>query len=406
MISVKQCVLSIMFCTMTFSLSAEDKTTIKLSDGSSLTGKIVVQRPGIDITIATESASFVVDDSKILSKKQKKVKYEDLAREWKRWALTEKALQGNANGRYLVFYEIKTKDYIFTDVVKVEHADVPKQTYENRVPNTYKIKWKDVSSILRFPSKNEGKPTIEDEVTTTSGQTYQGFIVSQQLGDKISIKTSKGVIELNWSTIAETRKVSSTKSIRINEIADYTNTIILKDGTSKTGLIVVQHYGKKEKEQYVTILNEKGERENVLLSKISEYRTTYQTTTKDIYEHNFVYVNEFHIKPAKTKQEGDNTYYTDKKVFPFPEGIVISFKTSGAKLSGEWRLIALDSMLMNDGSSTQGFSSKTRESNSIKPSTTDLTDNVSSISFIYLSPGFYALVHDNNTETYIIKITK
>ena len=406
MISVKQIILSIVSCTMAFSLSAEEKTTIKLTDGSSLTGKIVVQRPGIDITIATESASFVIDDSKILSWKQKKVKYEDLAREWKRWALTEKALQGNANGRYLVFYEVRTKDYLFTDVVKVEHVDAPKQTYENRVPNTYKIKWKDVSSILRSPSKNDGRPVIEDEVTTTSGQTYQGFIVSQQLGDKISIKTPKGVTELNWNSIAETRKVSSSKSLKINEIADYTNTIILKDGTSKTGIIAVQHYGKKEKEQYVTILNEKGERENILLGKISEYRTAYQDRTKPVYEHDFIYVNEFHIKQAKTKVEGDNTYYTDKKVFPFPEGIVISFKTGGAKLSGEWRLIALDSMLMNDGSSTQGFSSKTRESNSIKPSTTDLTDNVSSISFTYLSPGFYALVHDSSPETYIIKITK
>lgn len=251
MISVKHLILSIVSCTMAFSLSAEEKTTIKLSDGSSLTGKIVVQRPGIDITIATESASFVIDDSKILSRKQKKVKYEDLAREWKRWALTEKSLQGNANGRYLVFYEVKTKDYLFTDVVKVEHVDAPKQTYENRVPNTYKIKWKDVSSILRSPSKNDGRAVIEDEVTTTSGQTYQGFIVSQQLGDKISIKTQKGVTELNWNSIVETRKVSSSKSLKINEIADYTNTIILKDGTSKTGIIAVQHYGKKEKEQYV-----------------------------------------------------------------------------------------------------------------------------------------------------------
>ena len=402
MISVKQIILSIVSCTMAFSLSAEEKTTIKLTDGSSLTGKIVVQRPGIDITIATESASFVIDDSKILSRKQKKVKYEDLAREWKRWALTEKSLQGNANGRYLVFYEVKTKDYLFTDVVKVEHVDAPKQTYENRVPNTYKIKWKDVSSILRSPSKNDGRAVIEDEVTTTSGQTYQGFIVSQQLGDKISIKTQKGVTELNWNSIVETRKVSSSKSLKINEIADYTNTIILKDGTSKTGIIAVQHYGKKEKEKYVTILNEKGERENILLGKISEYRTAYQDRTKPVYEHDFIYVNEFHIKQAKTKVEGDNTYYTDKKVFPFPEGIVISFKTGGAKLSGEWCLIALDSMLMNDGSSTQGFSSKTRESNSIKPSTTDLTDNA----FTYLSPGFYALVHDSSPETYIIKITK
>ena len=59
------------------SIHAEDKTTIRLSDGSSLIGKIIVQRPGVDITIATESASFVVDDAQMLSIKQKKVKYEN-----------------------------------------------------------------------------------------------------------------------------------------------------------------------------------------------------------------------------------------------------------------------------------------------------------------------------------------
>lgn len=404
--TVKRIILLVIAGIMVLSVHAEDKTTIKLSDGSSLIGKIIVQRPGIDITIATESASFVVDDAQMLSKKQKKVKYENLPREWKRWALTEKALQGDANGRYLILYEIRTKNYLLTDVAKVEHSDAPKISYDNIIPNTYKIKWKDVSAILKETVNIDGKPFVEDEITTNSGKTYQGFIVSQRPGDKIAIKTKKNTVDLKWNEISETRKISSSKSFKVYDIVGYTNTVVLKDGTTKSGVITVQHYGKKEKDQYITLLYANGEKENIQSGKISEYRTDYQNDSKAPYSQDNVYVNEFRIKPAITKLEDGNTYYTDKKVFPFPEGIVITFKSLGAKFQEAWNLIALDNMLMKNGSSTQGFSPKTRESNSIKPSTTDLSDNVSSISFTYLSPGFYALVNDSSSESYIIKIVK
>lgn len=404
--SVKRIILLVIAGIEVLSIHAEDKTTIRLSDGSSLIGKIIVQRPGIDITIATESASFVVDDAQMLSKKPKKVKYENLPREWKRWALTEKALQGDANGRYLILYEIRTKNYLLTDVAKVEHSDVPKISYDNIMPNTYKIKWKDVSAILKETVNRDGKPVVEDEITTNSGKTYQGFIVSQRPGDKLAIRTQKNTIDLKWNEISETRKISSSKSFKVYNIVGYTNTVVLKDGTTKTGVIIVQHYGKKEKDQYITLLYANGEKENIQSGKISEYRTDYQDGSKAAYSQDNVYVNEFRVKPAITKLEDGNTYYTDKKVFPFPEGIVITFKSLGAKFQETWNLIALDNMLMKNGSSTQGFSPKTRESNSIKPSTTDLSDNVSSISFTYLSPGFYALVNESSSETYIIKIVK
>ena len=404
--TVKRIILLVIAGIVVLSIHAEDKTTIRLSDGSSLIGKIIVQRPGVDITIATESASFVVDDAQMLSIKQKKVKYENLPREWKRWALTEKALQGDANGRYLILYEIRTKNYLLTDVAKVEHSDAPKISYDNIMPNTYKIKWKDVSAILKETVNIDGKPVVEDEITTNSGKTYQGFIVSQRPGDKIAIKTKKNTIDLRWNEISETRKISSSKSFKVYDIVGYTNTVVLKDGTTKSGVITVQHYGKKEKDQYITLLYANGEKENIQSGKISEYRTDYQNDSKAPYSQDNVYVNEFRIKPAITKLEDGNTYYTDKKVFPFPEGIVITFKSLGAKFQGTWNLIALDNMLMKNGSSTQGFSPVTRESNSIKPSTTDLSDNVSSISFTYLSPGFYALVNESSSETYIIKIVK
>ena len=61
---------------------------------------------------------------------------------------------------------------------------------------------------------------------------------------------------------------------------------------------------------------------------------------------------------------------------------------------------------MENGTTTQGYTGKSRTENAISPSTRDLSDGVSSISFTYLSPGYYALVNNDSMETYIIKITK
>ena len=366
--NIKKMILWVAIVMLPLNLFADEITTLKLADGSTVKGKIVVQRPGKDITIAAETASFVVEAANLKSLRSKKVKYEELSREWKRWALEKKKLQGDANGRYLIFNEITTKKYVFSDVVKMTHPKSPKETYEQVVPTTYNIKWSDIATIERSISNVPSKMAIDDEVTT--------------------------------------RKVAHTTGQKLYDIMNYTNILVLKNESTKEGVIMAQHYGKKAKEKYVTLLHKNGSKENIQTDEIIEFRTTYKQQVSEVYKQDLVYVNEFHISKAKTREEADNTYYVDKKVFPFPEGIVITFKSVGAKFQESWNLIALENMKMSNGSYTQGYTSKMKESNSIKPSTTDLTNNVSSISFTYLSPGFYALVNPNRKETYIIKIVK
>ena len=406
MVNVKKILLEVALVLLPLSVCADDITTLKLTDGSTLTGKVIVQRPGKDITIATETASFVVETSNLKSLKSKKVKYEDLSREWKRWSLEKKKLQGDANGRYLIFNEVTTKNYVFSDVVKTEHAKEPKETYEQIGPNKYNIKWSDVATIERLVSAAQTKSAIDDEVTTTTGKTYQGIITKQQLGKSITIKTESGNVVLNVSDVAETRKLAHTAGQKLYDIADYMNTLVLKNESTKEGIIMAQHYGKKAKNRYVTLLHENGTKEKVLTDDIVEYRTIYKQEETNVYKKDFVYVNEFHIGKAKTVKEGDKTFFVDKKVFPFPEGIVTTFKSRGAKFQSSWSLVALENMEMANGRTTQGYSNETLESNSIKPSTTDLTGNISSISFTYLSPGFYALMNADKSESYIIKIVK
>lgn len=398
-------ILLVLVTVFNMSASAGQKSTIVLKNGSAIVGDIIVQRPGIDVTVAAISARLIIEESNIVSKREKKVKYESLPREWKRWALENNALQGNADGRYIVLCDIKTRNDNFTNVAKVEQNEMPKVSYVQVEPQNYKLLWADVSDIRKILPKNQSENTIEDEVVTSKGKSYVGVIISQQIGKKITIKTSTSSVDIPLVDIKETMKLPSPRSANLSKMADYTNTIVLKNGELKEGIIKSQHYGKKDKEQYITLLKENGTSDQVLTSKIKELRTEYKGYNVEIYKKGIVYVNEFRIPKAKTHSEGNNVFFIDKKVFTFPEGITTTFKSEGAKFQGAWNLLALENLPMENGEYTQGYNDEIRKNNIVTPKT-DLTGGVSSISFEYLSPGYYALLNEDETESYIIKIKK
>lgn len=389
-----------------YSSKAEQKTTVVLKNGSVIAGNIIVQQPGTDLTIAATSARLIIEESNIVYKREKKVKYESLPREWKRWALENKALQGNADGRYIVLYDIKTKNDNFTNLAKVEQNEMPKVSYVQVEPQNYKLVWTDVNNIRKMVPKNQTENTIEDEIVTSKGKNYVGVIISQQIGKKITIKTSTSTVEVPATDIKETIKLPVPRTTSLYKLADYINTLVLNDGSTKEGIIKSQYYGKKDKEQYVVLQKENGTSERILTSKVKEFRTDYKKQNVETYKSGWVYVNEFHIQKAKTRTEGDKVAFIDKKVFAFPEGITTTFKAVGAKFQGAWRLIALENLSLQNGEYTQGYDAEICKNNVVTPSATDLVGGISSISFTYLSPGFYALVNEAETEKYIIKIKK
>lgn len=408
MVNMRKIVSILLFLMILFNLSAnaEQKTTVVLKNGSVIVGNVIVQRPGMDMTIAATSARLIIEESNIVSKREKKVKYESLPREWKRWALENKALLGNADGRYIVLYDIKTKNDNFTNLAKVEQNEMPKVSYVQVEPQNYKLVWSDVNDIRKIVPKNQTENTIEDEVVTSNGKNYVGVIISQQIGKKITIKTSTSTVEVPATNIKETIKLSVPRTTSLYKLAGYVNTIVLNDGSTKEGVIKSQHYGKKDKEQYVVLQKENGTNEQILTSKVKEFRTDYKKQNVEIYKSGYVYVNEFHIQKAKTRTEGDKVAFIDKKVFTFPEGISTTFKAVGAKFQGAWSLISLENLPLKNGEYTQGYDTEIRKSNVVTPTATDLVGGISSISFGYLSPGFYALVNEAETEKYIIKIKK
>lgn len=363
-----------------YSSKAEQKTTVVLKNGSVIAGNIIVQQPGTDLTIAATSARLIIEESNIVYKREKKVKYESLPREWKRWALENKALQGNADGRYIVLYDIKTKNDNFTNLAKVEQNEMPKVSYVQVEPQNYKLVWTDVNNIRKIVPKNQTENTIEDEIVTSKGKNYVGVIISQQIGKKITIKTSTSTVEVPATDIKETIKLPVPRTTSLYKLADYINTLVLNDGSTKEGIIKSQHYGKKDKEQYVVLQKENGTSERILTSKVKEFRTDYKKQNVETYKSGWVYVNEFHIQKAKTRTEGDKVAFIDKKVFAFPEGITTTFKAVDAKFQGAWRLIALENLSLKNGEYTQGYDAEICKNNVVTPSATDLVGGISSIS--------------------------
>ena len=388
------------------SWAASTQSTIILKNGSKIIGDIIVQRPGVDLTIDGVRAELVIEESNVRSVQNKKVKYEKLSREWKRWALENKALKGDAYGRYLEMFDIVTKSNKYTNLVKVTREESPKVFYLQIEKTTYKFDWDIINEIQKkLPSKDE-VTGIEDEVITITGKKYRGTIVSQKIGNNIIIKTKEKRVELNMYEVLETKTVARSSSFALSEQAGYSNTLVMKDGTFKDGIVVSKHYGQKNNDKYIMLLNNKGKKEKILMSKVVEYRTSFFKKDESVYKNGAVYVNEFRINKAAVKNEKGFTCYVEKKIYPFPEGIAITFKTQGASLQGPWNMIALEKVEMQDGASTYGYDSNIKKNNSITPSTTDLSDGMSSISFAYLSPGYYALVNENCNTSYIIKIVK
>lgn len=385
---------------------AQQETTIIMKNGSEITGDIIVQRPGNDITMSATKAVLVIKDADIKSKKDKSIRYENLEREWKRWSLENKALKGNADGRYLIMSSIVTNSYIYNGIVMTGKSSTHGNSYVQAEPATFTVKWKDLLEIRRsVPAKGTAEG-VDDEVVTTTGKTLRGTIVSQKIGQTLTVRTSTSDISLSMGNVSEIRKVARSLSRPLFQQAGFVNTLVLNDGTLKEGIMTAQHYGPKAKDQYVTLTRENGDKEKIMAADVAEYRTSYTDTEDRTYVPGKVYVNEFAIPQARTATENGVTAYVDKSVFPFPEGIVTTFKAAGTKFQDSWHLIALDNVELADGIHTQGYTAETRTANSITPSASDMSGGISSISFVYLSPGFYALVNDNDNETYIIKITK
>lgn len=383
---------------------AQPHNVVMLKNGSVIKGDMVVQRIGNDMTVDAENAIFIIEPTDIVSKKTRKVSYDNLSRELKRWVLENRALKGDAYERYAELEDITTDKYSFYGLVSKPN-DEKGNKYVLVSPATLNIKWRDIDNIERN-SSDDIKYNIVDVIKTIDGKTYSGRLTSQNAGESVTIETSGRLVTVPNVKIMEIRKEKPNNSDSYFNKIDFTNAVILKDGSVKEGLIIANHYGRKAKDRYIILLDRNGKSEKIPNSNISEFHTKYDKIEKSPYLPGKVYLNEFRIDRAGTERVSDKIVFLDKKVFPFPEGITITFKSEGSKLSGGWSLVALSECQTSNRKSSWGYKVDNKQENTIPEKSNDSGSSISSISYGYLSPGYYALVNEANTEAYVFKITK
>ncbi len=383
---------------------AGSHSTVILKNGSVINGDIIVQRPGKDLTIESEKAILIIKPEDIVSNRDRTVKYDDLSREWKRWVLENRTLKGDAYGRYAVMEDIKTTGYTFSGVMKKPEDGKISYTYYQVSSTTFNIKWNDIQEIKKDIHENEYN--LIDEVTTFNGKIYEGKIASQRPGKDLTIDTGKSQIQIKSKFIKEIRKRKQKNAGSYFDQTDYVNVVCLSNGKEKEGLIILNHYGNKAKDNFITLVSKNGTEEKIRFSDMSELRTKYQKADVAPYHPGKVYLNEFRIEKAKIQRENGNIVFKDKKVFPFPEGLTMEFKSVDKKFISGWSLILLSEVTLNNGKTSWGYNPSIRNENIIQPKSQDSQSSLTSIKFGYLSPGYYALVNEDDTESYVFKITK
>lgn len=384
---------------------AGQHSTIRLNNGSVINGDIISQRPGDGLTVDVENATLVIDPKEIMSRTIRKVKYEDLSRELKRWSLENKALIGDAYGRYAELEDIRTKDHKFSGLVSKRDDGNKTMSYVLLAHDTLNFKWNEVNDIIKNQS-SDIRYDLFDEVVTNGGKTFKGRIISQKTGEKLTMETSSGRVDIANKDIAEIRKLTRDGSDGYLDKTDYKNILRLKNGTESHGVITAYHYGRRHKDNFITFQDLEGKIQDVSGAIITEYLTEYKPTEKDTYQTGKVYLNEFRIDEAKMQSNDDRIVFVDKKVFPFPEGITTTFKTKGDSLSGNWTLVALSRQQTAEGPYSWGYEINEKEDNTVRPDSAEIQSEMNTITYGYLSPGFYALVNESDTKAYVFKITK
>lgn len=399
-------ILSLLFTLSYFDAFSAPISTVILKNGTKLVGNIIVQRPGDVMMIEVTNATYIIEEAEVVSESAQKIRYENLSVEWKRWAIEKNALHGDADERFLTLYNITTKKNILHNVAKIDRNQTSKIVYLQLGLQTSKVKWADIEEIKKNTMSYHDSVVLNDHVITHSGKTFVGTIVSQKPGIGMTIKTSDSFVNLFATDIAETKKVPSSYEQIIYDKLDYVNSLLLKDGKVNEGIIIVQHYGKNPKEQYVILLQADGTNHRIQISDILEYRTNYKTSLVKTYLQGEVYINEFLMPKAKTKEIGSTIAYVDKTVFAYPEGIVTTCKISGTQQLGTWKLIALEKVTLENSKTTQGYTPVIKKKNLVEPSSIELIDGMTCISYTYLSPGYYSFVNERNMNSYIFKIKK
>lgn len=296
---------------------AQDIEVVYSRDGSEYRGYISEQVPGKWICVYSDSASLVLQMSKV----------ENLRVEYRRYSsLPVKAQKYFREYDDTTYIKLCSFEYegVYYDNLYKRSSDANSLYVLSFNPQTYKILWKDLVRDVKYEYADVPYG-IRDILLLRTGERYVGQIIEQNIGKNIVFKTVDG----------DVHRVSDTDilSIRSEKIGDedlfsqieLLDRLILKDGTSVIGFIESRVMGGK----IALVTDGSGAIRNIDISDISIYQ---KLLNKDyvpyIYDYDTIRsikMNGSEVLTTDVYEYKGYTYLSDSLMYSIRKGESITF---------------------------------------------------------------------------------
>lgn len=239
------------------------QSTLTLKDGSVMKGYIAAQRPGQYVTFRTTDADVYIDNSEELKIEEKFVPYASLPGGWQ-----EKVSSQGRTGLKLCTISDSFSSHPMAKII--EQGTTIR--YEQHCEDVYRLYWSDIQKISRDDTNLSSK-NLYDQITLDDGTSFVGIVVEQRPGISTKIKLRNGDVRvIEQSSIYSSKKIAKSVDVDLWESRNYTNTIVLDDGSEHKGIIVNQQIGADAYDSYVELYKSDGTQERINFIDIEEYR--------------------------------------------------------------------------------------------------------------------------------------
>lgn len=382
------------FCSL--AASAQIYETVYTSDGSEYEGYISEQIPGKSISVYAEKATLRIPLAKISNRRVEERAVSSLP------CSAQEFFKGRGDSIYVPLCSFDLDKVPYDNLYVLNENDHDSMVVISFSQRTYRLAWATVQKTKKL-TQDTIPYGILDIILLKTGERYEGWIMENQLGSGLVVKTKA-------DGILHTISNSDIISIRSEKIADASlfeqtqlkDRVILKDGTSLTGFITSRVFGQKIK----ILLPGDMEEHSVELKDIERYQKTWN--------HEYI----AYVEPVDTlqwvsvnKREAEMVEaFIKKGVVYLPDSVITEVKSKKTirillhnyELEGPFALYSIKSAkLKGDDGMEYHYLSYDESASVVKECTAMTNDNGDVLStFKIQKAGLYALQLDE--EKYLV----
>lgn len=253
------------FALYAVSLCAQRYETVYTSDGSEYEGYISEQIPGKSISVYAERATLRLPLNKITNRRVEERAFSTLP------CLGQSFFRDKGDTVFVSFNSFDFDGVPYDNLYVINENDHDSIVAISFTPQTYRLNWSSVQKTEKHV-QDTIPYGIMDIILLKTGERYEGWIMEQQLGIGLIIKTrDKGTIHIVPNADIISIRSEKIADASLFEQTQFKDRVILKNGTSLTGFIVSRVYGQK-----IKMLSAQDMEEHAIdLKDIERYQKTW-----------------------------------------------------------------------------------------------------------------------------------